>query len=37
MKAYEELKIRVVFSEEDAIRCSNIYDVGDDAEEDIFG
>ena len=37
MKKYEEFIVEIVLINEDAVRCSNTYDVGDDTQEDIFG
>ena len=37
MKQYEEIVVQIVFMEEELLRCSNTYPVGDDAKEDIFG
>ena len=37
MKQYEEVVVQIVFMEEELLRCSNTYSVGDDAGEDIFG
>ena len=36
-RAYEELVFEVALIEQDAVRCSNIFSVGDDTGEDIFG
>ena len=36
-RTYEELVFEVALIEQDAVRCSNIFSVGDDAGEDIFG
>ena len=36
-RAYEELVFEVALIEQDAVRCSNVFNVGDDIGEDIFG
>jgi len=36
MKQYEEFIVEILLIREDVVRCSNTYDVGDDAGEDIF-
>ena len=35
-RIYEELVLDIVLITEDAVRCSNTYDVGDDVGNDIF-
>lgn len=37
MKQYEELTLEILLITEDAVRCSNTYEKGDDIGEDIFG
>ena len=35
-RIYEELFLDIVLITEDAVRCSNTFDFGDDTKEDIF-
>ena len=35
-KSYEEIELLIVSFTDDAVRCSNTFDVGDDTSEDIF-
>jgi hypothetical protein len=35
-RIYEELILDILLIEEDAVRCSNTFEVGDDTSEDIF-
>lgn len=35
-RVYEELVLNIVLHTEEAVRCSNTFEVGDDTKEDIF-
>lgn len=36
MNKYEEWIVEIVRINEDVVRCSNVFEVGDDVDEDIF-
>lgn len=36
MKGYKMLEIEILLMNEDIVRCSNIFEFGDDVQEDLF-